>query len=150
MRLKALHDPTFPSAATFRCFGGQRELASRLRDYCLAKGNGDVATLCDAVARQPSKPSTDAPRRQVLLGFVYLIKSGRFYKIGHSNAVGRRERELDIALPEAVRLVHSIKTDDPPGIEDYWHRRFADRRKKGEWFELSAADVTAFRRRKFM
>jgi hypothetical protein len=30
----------------------------------------------------------------VLLGFVYLIKSGRFYKIGRSNAVGRREREL--------------------------------------------------------
>ncbi len=150
MRLKALRDSTFPSAGPLRRFGGQRSLAARLREYCLAKGYHDIAVLCDSVASQPTESSVKTPRSQVPLGFVYLIKSGRFFKIGRSNAVGRRERELDIVLPEAVKVVHSIKTDDPPGIEDYWHRRFADRRKKGEWFELSADDVTAFRRRKFM
>lgn len=151
MKLKTRRDATFPSESAFRRFGGQRALAARLREYCVAKGYGDVTTLCHEVASKAAVEPTSKPAAAALaLGFVYLIKSGRFFKIGRSNAVGRRERELDIALPEAVKVLHSIKTDDPPGIEDYWHRRFADRRKKGEWFELTADDVAAFRRRKFM
>ena len=83
-------------------------------------------------------------------GFVYLIQSGHFFKIGKTNALGRREYELKIQLPEKTKTVHSIRTDDPTGIEAYWHKRFEICRKNGEWFELSRADVIAFKRRKFM
>jgi hypothetical protein len=79
-----------------------------------------------------------------------MIRSSRFYKVGRSNAVGRREYELGIQLPEQSRTVHVIQTDDPVGIEAYWHQRFAVKRQNGEWFKLEPGDVAAFKRRKFM
>ena len=81
-----------------------------------------------------------------VVGEVYLFKSGRYYKIGRTKDTVRREAEIRIQLPEACDLIHSIKTDDPSGIEVYWHRRFEAKRKQGEWFDLSPADVKAFKR----
>jgi hypothetical protein len=78
------------------------------------------------------------------------MKSGKHYKIGHSNSAGRREYELAIQLPEKLTTVHTIRTDDPPGIETYWHNRFAAKRLRGEWFDLTRDEVQAFKRRTFM
>lgn len=52
--------------------------------------------------------------------------------------------------PEDLELIHAISTDDAHGIEAYWHKRFAEKRRGGEWFELSADDVRVFQRRRFM
>lgn len=155
IKMKARSDPGFPWHNTFARLGNKQALATRLHDFCLARGDDDVVKLCTAVAASSREPKPDyqsqSPgRKDAQLGYVYLMKSSRHYKIGRTNAVGRRERELAIQLPEAVKVVHSIGTDDPVGIEEYWHKRFSDRRKNGEWFELSADDVAAFKRRKFM
>src|SRR5260370_1235533 len=77
-----------------------------------------------SVAKQPDDTDSQRPPKNQQFGSVYLLRSGRFYKIGRSNAVGRREREIVLQLPEQAKLVHSITTDDPIGIEAYWHERF--------------------------
>lgn len=151
MRLKKRTDPTFPNDKTYSRFGGKMELLTRLRDYCAKHEKyAPLISQIDAVNPKAEDDDLDDTDSAVEFGAVYLLRSGKFYKIGRSNAAGRREREIALQLPEKAAMVHVIRTDDPPGIEAYWHRRFSDRRKNGEWFELSGADISAFRRRKFM
>lgn len=74
----------------------------------------------------------------------------QYYKTGKSNHVGRRQYQIALQLPEPVNTLHSIATDDPDGIEIYWHNRFKNKRAEGEWFSLSQDDIRAFKARRFM
>ena len=62
------------------------------------------------------------------VGEVYLYKRGKYYKIGHSKDPVRRGKEMRLELPEPLKLIHSFKTDDPSGVEAYWHKRFENKR----------------------
>lgn len=111
----------------------------------------DVLAICQHVVEQTKKESpAERPAHSGPKGFVYLLKSGRYFKIGHSNDPGRRACKVRLQMPEKVTFVHEIETDDPRGIEAYWHRRFAERRQNGEWFVLDRSDIAAFRSRKSM
>ncbi len=148
--IKSHNDPSFPSAAPFRRLGSKQKLAAKILEYSQNRtGYEDVAALCAKIPTS-SSISESKSKTEEIVGFVYLIKSGRYYKIGRSVSVGQRERQLAIQLPDKTNTVHSIRTDDPVGIEAYWHSRFAQKRKNGEWFDLSSQEVSAFKRRKFM
>lgn len=153
IRIECNTDSALPSHNTFRRFGGMSGLRTRLATFAAERGLSDIVNALPdhggetVTASQPPNDEATAPLSD---GFVYLIKSGRHFKIGKANSVEVRHRQLKIQLPEAADVIHRIKTDDPYGIEAYWHRRFAAKRLNGEWFALSAEDVKAFRRRKFM
>jgi hypothetical protein len=149
LRLKAHHSPDFPDAGTFGKFARKAELVNRVMEYCRTReGYEDIIAMCEGHTPRSERDSDGSAPVDGEMGFVYLMKSGKFYKVGRSNAAGRREYELGIQLPEPLKSVHVIRTDDPVGIETYWHNRFAAKRKNGEWFELDVADVAAFKRRK--
>ena len=150
LRLKRRNDPEFPSWNTFARFGTKANLVKTLIEHCrLLQGFEDVVERCEdyLCSYLPADNDHVASNGKLVVGYVYLLKHGsrRQYKIGRTNNQLRREGEIGIELPEKIEPIHVIETDDPAGVEAYWHRRFADKRLKNEWFTLTADDVRAFK-----
>lgn len=142
-------NPAFPSEKTYRRFGGKNNLIRALVTFCAGKpAFTDVAAMCEAWVADRAEPKAENLSSSNEIGYVYLLQHGskREYKIGRTNNAIRREGEIGIELPHGVEPIHVIKTDDAAGVESYWHRRFSDKRLKGEWFALSANDVRSFKR----
>jgi hypothetical protein len=148
--LACRNDPGFPSEKAFRRLGSTPQRVSRILAFCEGNpGHEDIAALWKQIPAADPRPAVeDATESSAAVGYVYLVKHGtrREYKIGRTNNPLRREGELGIQLPEKLQPIHYIKTDDPAGVESYWHTRFACKRKEGEWFALTAQDVRAFKR----
>lgn len=141
------HDSELPDKKTFARFGTKEKLAHRVLEYCKAEGSyDDIVEVCRLVITPSGSKEAKGLEINPPLAEVYLFKSGRYYKIGKTKDTVRRGSELRIQLPETCNLIHSIRTDDPSGIEAYWHKRFDAQRKQGEWFDLSATDIKAFKR----
>ena len=139
-------DPEFPWRQTIgKHYGSKAELIAALKEW--VSGRDSYADVASMLPESGDVRNSRAPKAKD--GSVYLIQYGPHYKIGRGENLERRVKQVQIALPDTGTLVHAITTDDPPGIEAYWHRRFADKRANGEWFKLAPADVLAFKRRKF-
>lgn len=150
LKLRGRIDSTFPNFKTFDRFGPKAKRVAALCKFARLRGYDDVVEICGGgellgvSADDFNNTDTDVSAP----GYVYLLKhgTGREFKIGRTNNPIRREGEIRIELPQKLEPIHVIETDDPPGVEAYWHRRFANKRLKNEWFALSASDVRAFRR----
>lgn len=148
LRLYAYNNSGFPSDKTFRMhFPKRAMLIEALREWVLRPENRSYAEIAKMLPA-PQPTSTEQLAQQNY-GHVYLLRAGDYYKIGQSADLEKRVKSINVALPDKATLEHAISTDDPPGIEAYWHRRFADRRMNGEWFKLSKTDILAFKKRKF-
>ena len=154
MRLEREADKSFPAHQPLTRLGTVAERIELVRQY--AKKHPEYS---DVLEMLPNRDHDDEESSSNLIvtteeGYVYmgLLKIGREkrYKIGNAILVERRTDQISIQLPEDLELVHTIRTDDAHGIEDYWHRRFKSKNTKGEWFALSREDIQAFKKCKFM
>lgn len=152
LRLHGRSNPNSPSLSTYqKRFGSKQALLGKVLGFAVEHDAPQhlIETIRSSI--DASDAESNVSEDVAIRGFVYLLKSGRRYKIGKTTSPLKRLGQIGIELPERSEPIHTIETDDPAGIEAYWHNRFRDKRLNGEWFDLSAADVRAFRRRrKFM
>ncbi len=144
-------DPSVPFDSAFaKHIGTRQEQLLAVVEFAVANSEfRAVYDICAPLLIEEQAAETHAATEAAPSspGRVYLVQSGALYKIGKSDNPDRRYRQVQLAVPEPVVEIHVLGTDDPAGIELYWHRRFGSKRRAGEWFELDAADVAAFKRR---
>ena len=98
IKLKTRRTPGFPWNTTFARLGSKQQLVMRIREYCGDRaGYEDIVALCDSVV-EPQTPASDDIEPEDNYGFVYLMKSGRYYKSGPNRSRWRsRTRPRDTA-----------------------------------------------------
>lgn len=76
-----------------------------------------------------------------MAGYVYLIRNGDLHKIGRTDNLDRRLKQLQPCV-----LVQSLKTDRSRDLEYELHKRFKDKRiPQTEYFRLDEAEVNLVR-----
>lgn len=139
LELLSFNRVSFPEFNSFQTLGERQDMLLAVRDFCEQFNLAEVIPYCYS-------DKINLPAH----GVVYLYKAEDYYKIGRSNNVERRDKEIKLQLPFKVELIHTIETYDPPKIEKYWHSHFKSKRLNGEWFQLSNSDVRFFKSKTFM
>jgi len=103
----------------------------------------------DAVERMVPDGSAPLPRHvniHIADGFVYVIQSGDFVKIGKSVEVERRLKAIAAANPQKIRIVNVFHVSDMHRLERALQHRFRSRRVRREWFRLDASEIETIRK----
>ncbi|MFC7420998.1 GIY-YIG nuclease family protein [Iodobacter arcticus] len=151
VKMRARNGSEFPSHNTFSRLGSKQQLLNKLYIFC--QKNHAYSDLAEILEKATNKNPISTPHESITYrkdAYVYLLQFGQEYKIGSSNNVERRFREIKTQMPYEGKIIHTITTGDPAGIETYWHNYFKEQRLKGEWFKLSASDIKYFKKRKLM
>jgi hypothetical protein len=69
------------------------------------------------------------------------IKSNGKYKIGKARDVKHRINNLQAGSHKRFRLVLKLKSSNNTILERLCHRKFSDKRVRGEWFDLNRDDL---------
>ena len=78
---------------------------------------------------------------QTTPGYVYLIKSGDYYKIGKAKHLSNRVKAHQTSSPNKIELVLNKRVEDYSAVETKLLEMFTTKRVRGEWFRLSREDI---------
>ena len=155
INMQARIAPGFPVWQTIRKrYGGMPQTAAALLQFSRETANAALIQLCEARLQRETlkpKPDVNSPRPTIVkAGFVYLKYSPslRLYKIGKANNPHKRGAGISLLLPEDLVPKHEIRTDCPYILEKYWENRFRAKKKQGEWYDLTSADIDSFKKRR--
>ena len=162
LQQKGYHNRDFPSHMAFKSrWGSKGQQAEHIAAYCRRQEDyGDILEMCEQIRQQERFPAHPPVQAQGMNGYVYLVKArrkwGTFYKLHWSSMRLHKSRYLSTRNGQPYLkngAVHLIRTDDPEGICAYWRQRFApkcQRRREGECYRLTTADLQAFKSRSVM
>jgi phosphotransferase system IIA component len=82
-------------------------------------------------------------RKTVVMGDVYFIKVGDYYKIGATRHLYSRIHGLQLANPMPIEVIAHIKSSDMHKTERLFQALFErdDKLERGEWFKLTDTDI---------
>lgn len=75
-------------------------------------------------------------------GYVYLLEAeNNIYKIGRSRDLKTRVLTIQMHSPVKVILLHRFQSKNSIIAEETLHKKYAAKRKHGEWFDLNDREV---------
>lgn len=78
--------------------------------------------------------------------YIYVIKSGVYYKIGKTTNIKQRMKALQYANPIEIELTLLQKLYHCSAREEDLQDRFNNRKVRGEWFQLTKKDIKEIQR----
>lgn len=97
-------------------------------------GTGPFKVALAKVPKPLPRPSSES-------GYVYIMRCGKYHKIGKTADLQQRLLAMNTHNPEPVELVASFQCEHRHRLETDLHKRFKFKRKNGEWFDLSHSDL---------
>lgn len=80
-------------------------------------------------------------KKKNTIGFIYILKSGCYYKIGKTKNLKTRITKYITENPAEIEIIHTYKVDDYTNEETRIHNKFQHKRHRGEWYSLSEDDI---------
>lgn len=86
------------------------------------------------------KNLADNKKTKSLIGYVYLVKLDKHYKIGISKTPEQRLKEFTM-LPYKLEDIKIARVNEYEKIEKELHEEYKTKKVRGEWFELNESEV---------